>query len=176
VSLNSILSISLPLWIGQRKLIHFNEWIDGEMRLRGSVFKVYQLYLFLFSLFFLFSVFFLFKSFRGYLQTSNSTGTVGSFHIILSQFKRALGCVASRIAAETKLRRTFLIRPTKQGADIAARLAASNHYNRFSGHSPHWFHSSESEDAFNDLYTYKTHYKYQNFYDDSFDSESEREE
>ena len=97
-----------------------------------------------------------------------------SFHIILSQFKRALGCAASRIAAETKLRRTFLIRPTKQGADIAARSAASNHYNRFSGHSPHWFHSPENEDAFNDFYTYKTHY--QNFYDDSFDPESEREE
>ena len=43
-----------------------------------------------------------------------------SFHIISSQlFKLALGCAASRIAAETKLRRTFLIRPTKQGADIA---------------------------------------------------------
>jgi len=97
-----------------------------------------------------------------------------SFHIILSQFKRALGCAASRIAAETKLRRTFLIRPTKQGADIAARSAASNHYNRFSGHSPHWFHSSENEDAFNDFYTYK--HTHQNFYDDSFDSESEREE
>ena len=89
-----------------------------------------------------------------------------SFRIILSQFKRALGCAASRIAAETKLRRTFLIRPTKQGADIAARSATSNHYNRFSGNSPHWFHSSENEDVFNDFYTYKTHY--QNFYPRQF--------
>ena len=53
---------------------------------------------------------------------------------------------SSRVATVTK----FLIRPTKQGADIAAQSASSKHYSRFRGHSLHWFHIPAKDDAFND--------------------------
>ena len=50
-----------------------------------------------------------------------------AYNLLLSQFRRAIGCLGMKVAVEEKLRRIMLIRSNKREANAAAHNGASNH-------------------------------------------------
>ena len=94
------------------------------------------------------------------------SSTKGSpYNLILSQFRRSLGCVAMRAAADEKLRKVMLIRSSKAEANAAAQNAASNHRRKYNPRSPGWYDNFRNESFHDAFYRYRT--TYDNFYQSS---------
>lgn len=80
------------------------------------------------------------------------------YNLILSQFRRALGCLAMRTAADEKLRKIMLIRSSKFEANQAAQNATSNHRRKFNPRSPGWYDNFRNETFHDTFYRYRTTY------------------
>ncbi len=80
------------------------------------------------------------------------------YNLYLSQFRRAIGCMAIRTAVEEKLRRVHLIRSSKAEANIAAQSGMGNHRQSSNSQAPAWFHNFRNEHIFDAFYRYRTHY------------------
>ena len=70
-------------------------------------------------------------------EVSSAKGS--PYNLILSQFRRSLGCLAMRAAADEKLRKVMLIRSSKAEANEAAHNAASNHRRKYNPRSLGWY-------------------------------------
>ena len=94
---------------------------------------------------------------------SNTMQKGTAYHVMLTQFRRAIGVLAVRTAAETKIRRTELIRATRTEANAAAQPEQRNFYEN-SG-NPFWYQNRDNEEHFHEFYAY--HAQYNNFYTDA---------
>ena len=92
-------------------------------------------------------------------EVSSARGS--PYNLILSQFRRAIGCLATRTAADEKLRKIMLIRSSKLEANRAAQNGTSNHRRKFNPRSPGWFDNFRNE-TFHDAF-YRYHTTYDNF-------------
>ena len=82
--------------------------------------------------------------------------------VIHTQFKRALGVIATRTMAQTKLRRISYIRSSKAEAAAAAR---PEDYNTFDENgNQFWFRNYDNREHFSDFCAYHTQYR--DFYSD----------
>jgi len=93
---------------------------------------------------------------------SNTLQKGTAYHVMLTQFRRALGVLAVRTAAETKIRRTALIRRTRTEANAAAQPEQRRFWED-SG-NPFWYQNRDNEEHFHEFYAYHT--QYNNFYTD----------
>ena len=66
---------------------------------------------------------------------------------MLTQFRRALGVMATRTAVEIKIRRTGFIRDSIEEADAIAQPMSS----RFRGNNYSWYDNRQNEDLFNEF-------------------------
>ena len=80
------------------------------------------------------------------------------YSLILSQFRRAFGCLAMRTAADEKLRKIMLIRSSRYEANQAAHNATSNHRSKFNSRSPGWYDNFCNETSHDAFYRYRTSY------------------
>ena len=87
-----------------------------------------------------------------------------AYNLLLSQFRRAIGCLGMKAAVEEKLRRIMLIRSNKREANAAAHNGASNHRKCFNKNSPRWYSNERNEAHYDSFYRYRT--KYDNFHSD----------
>ena len=62
------------------------------------------------------------------------------YNLLLSQFRRALGCMATRTAVDEKLRRVHLIRSSKAEAQNAANAGMGNHRHTPNSQAPGWYY------------------------------------
>jgi hypothetical protein len=85
-----------------------------------------------------------------------------AYNLLLSQFRRAIGCLGMKVAVEEKLRRIMLIRSNKREANAAAHNGASNHRKCFNKNSPRWYSNERNEANYDSFYRYRT--KYDNFH------------
>ena len=69
---------------------------------------------------------------------------------MLTQFRQALKCMATRSNAELIIRRIHYIRPTKEAATQVAYHGLPK--GQFWKHSPNWFNCQENEDAYNTFF------------------------
>ena len=84
------------------------------------------------------------------------------YNLILSQFRKAIGCLTVRTAAEEKLRKIMLIRSSRSEAHNAAESAASNHRGKYHTGSLRWYKNFRNESFFHAFYRYQT--QFDNFY------------
>ena len=82
------------------------------------------------------------------LNDTNKKGSI--YHTMLTQFRRALGVMATRTAAEIKIRRTGFIRDSISEADAIAQPMSS----RFRGNNYSWYDNRQNEDLFNEFHAY----------------------
>ncbi len=75
----------------------------------------------------------------------NSSAKGSPYHLILSHFRRAFGCLAMRTAADEKLRKIMLIRPFRFKANQVANNTARSHRCKFNPRSPGWNHNFRIE-------------------------------
>ena len=80
------------------------------------------------------------------------------YNLYLTQFRRAIGCMAIRTAVEEKLRRVHLISSSKAEANIAAQSCMGNHRRTPNSQAPAWFHNFRNENIFDAFYRYRAHY------------------
>ena len=95
---------------------------------------------------------------------SNTMQKGTSYQVMLTQFSRAIGVLAVRTAAETKIRRTELIRATRTEANAAAQPEQRNFYENSPG-NPFWYQNRDNEEYFHEFFAYHAHYN--NFYTDA---------
>ena len=93
---------------------------------------------------------------------SNSMRNGTTLQVVHSQFRRAIGVIATRTVAQTRLRRIAFIRSSKAEAASAARPESHNHYDDHS--SQHWFRNNDSREHFGDFYAY--HSQHRDYYCD----------
>ena len=74
-----------------------------------------------------------------------------AFNVYHTQFRRAIGVMATRTAAQVKLRRTAYIRSTKAEAASAAR---PDEYNFYPDHGNHWYSNRQNHEHFQEFYAY----------------------
>ena len=85
-----------------------------------------------------------------------------AYHVMLTQFRRALGVLAVRTAAEIKIRRTTLIGQTREEAWAMAQPEGRRFWED-SG-NPFWYKNRDNEENFHEFYAYHT--QYDNFHTD----------
>ena len=95
-------------------------------------------------------------------EISSAKGS--AYNLLLSQFRRGIGCLGMKVAVEEKLRRIMLIRSNKQEANAAAHNGTSNHRKCFNKNTPRWSTNQRNEAHYDAFYRYRT--KYDNFYTD----------
>ena len=76
-----------------------------------------------------------------------------AYNIYLTQFKRAIGVMATKTAAQIKLRRTTYIRSSKAEAAAAAR---PDDYDYYPDHGNHWYSNRQNQEHFQEFYAYQT--------------------
>ena len=76
-------------------------------------------------------------------EVSSAEGS--PYNLIVSQFRRSLGCLAMRAAADEKLRKIMLIRSSKAEANAAVQNATSNHRRKYNPRSPGWYDNFETK-------------------------------
>ena len=79
-----------------------------------------------------------------------------SYSLIFSQFRRAFGCLAMRVAADEKLRKIMLIRSSRFEENQAAQNSTSNHRSKFNPRSPGWYDNFRNETFHDAFYRYRT--------------------
>jgi len=79
-----------------------------------------------------------------------------TYQVMLSQFRRAIGVLFVRTAAEIKIRRTALIHRTRTEINAAAQLEQRRWYEN-SG-NPFWYQNRDNEEHFHEFYAYHTQY------------------
>jgi len=87
-----------------------------------------------------------------------------AYNLLLSLFRRGIGCLGMKVAAEEKLRRIMLIRLNKKEANAAAHNGTSNHRRCFNKNTPRWYSNERNEAQYDAFYQYRT--KYDNFHSD----------
>ena len=90
------------------------------------------------------------------LSDNNQKGSI--YHTMLTQFKRAIGVMGTRTAAEIKIRRTGFIRDTIAEADAIAQPMSR----RFRGTNHSWYENRQNEDLFIEFHAY--HNNHHTFY------------
>ena len=80
------------------------------------------------------------------------------YSLILSQFRRAFGCLSMRAAADEKLRKIMLIRSSRFEANQAAHNSTSNHRSKFNPRSPGWYDNFRNETFHDAFFRYRTSY------------------
>ena len=77
------------------------------------------------------------------------TSVKGSpYNLLLNQFRRAIGCMASRVAMEEKLRRLPLIRQSRVEANRAADCGMGNHRRKSNRRAPGWYQNFRNENIY----------------------------
>ena len=74
-----------------------------------------------------------------------------AFNVYHTQFRRAIGVMATRTAAQVKLRRTAYLRLMKAEAASAAR---PDKYNYYPDHGNHWYSNRQNQEHFQEFYAY----------------------
>jgi len=95
-------------------------------------------------------------------EVSSAKGS--AYNLLLSQFRRGIGCLGMKVAVEEKLRRIMLIRSNKREANAAAHNGTSNHRRCFNKNTPRWYSNERNEAQYDAFYRYRT--KYDNFHSD----------
>ena len=80
------------------------------------------------------------------------------YNLLLSQLRRAIGCMTTRTSAEEKLRRVHLIRSSKPEAQTAAEAGMGNHRRTPNSQAPGWYHNFRNESLFSAFSRYRTQY------------------
>ena len=78
-------------------------------------------------------------------------------NLILRQFRTAVGCMATKVFIDEKLRRTMYIRNSAQ----AARQAAGNSSRRYTAYNrtvPGWYRNAANSQTYSDFYAFNTQY------------------
>ena len=94
---------------------------------------------------------------------SNTMQKGTAYQVMLIQFRRAMGVLAIRTTAETKIRRTELIRATRTETNAAAHPEQRKFYEN-AGNPCFWYKNRDNEEHFHKFYAY--HAQYNNFYTD----------
>ena len=95
-------------------------------------------------------------------EVSSAKGS--AYNLLLSQFRRGIGCLGMKVAVEEKLRRIMLIWSNKREPNAAAHNGTSNHRRCFNTNTPRWYSNERNEVQYDAFYRYRT--KYDNFHSD----------
>ena len=96
------------------------------------------------------------------LPLDNTLQKGTAYNIFITQFMRAVGVMATRTAAQIKIRRTSFIRSTKMEAAAAAR---PDDFNYYPDQGNHWYTNRNNQEHFQEYYAY--HMKYGDFYSEN---------
>lgn len=90
----------------------------------------------------------------------NSEGREGIFQVMLSQYRRAIGVMATRTAAEIRIRTCGFIRSSIDEADAVKQPDMHRYHNNYTYNS--WYKNRENEDQFREFWAY--HSQHNSFY------------